>query len=167
ESFQLFLFVIAQHMELLDVVQGLLLTLQPDDVGIRNNPLCKIPQRILEGGREQQHLAVFSHDPPLDSDALVPEALSVNHHVGLVQHKHADFLEVDHFVLSAPVQECSWRSDDDLLLALTSVPSDGISHFHIRAELPHMLDDLTDLQGQLVCWGDAEALRLPGISVSD
>lgn len=118
---------------------------------------------------------------------MVPEALSGDHHVGLVQHKHADFLEVDHLVLGAPVQECSRRSDDDLLLqldaslhcsrqaedqtstmartfevrsdgALTPVPSDGVSHFHIQAELPHLLDDLTDLQSQLVRWSDAEAL---------
>uniref|UniRef100_A0A8C8DUV0 Uncharacterized protein n=1 Tax=Oryzias sinensis TaxID=183150 RepID=A0A8C8DUV0_9TELE len=139
ESLQLVLFVLARHVKLLDVVQGLLLAPQPDDVGLRNHPLCKLPQRLLEGRGEEQHLAVFAQNSPLDSDALVPEALSGDHHVGLVQHKHADFLEVDHLVLGAPVQECSRRSDDDLLLQLDA------SHFHIQAELPHLLDDLTDL----------------------
>lgn len=60
ESLQLVLFVLARHVKLLDVVQGLLLAPQPDDVGLRNHPLCKLPQRLLEGRGEEQHLAVFA-----------------------------------------------------------------------------------------------------------
>lgn len=42
---------------------------------------------------------------------------------------------------------------------LTSVAPNGVGHFHIRTKFPHLLDDLTDLQSELVRWHDAKALR--------
>lgn len=56
----------------------------------------------------------------MDPYALVPMTLCGDHHVGLVQDKHADLLGVDELVLGAPVQDGSWCSDDNLLLQLDS-----------------------------------------------
>lgn len=58
ESPELLISVTAQNVILLDGVQGLLLTLQFDNVWIRNNFLSKFPHRILESGWKQEHLAV-------------------------------------------------------------------------------------------------------------
>lgn len=56
----------------------------------------------------------------MDPDALVPMALRGDHHVGLVQHKHADLLGIDDLKFGAPVEDCARRSNDDLLLQLDS-----------------------------------------------
>lgn len=50
ESPELLISVTAQHIILLDGVQGLLLTLQFDNVWVRNNFLSKLPHRILKSG---------------------------------------------------------------------------------------------------------------------
>lgn len=57
------LFVSAEHVILLDCVQGLLLSLQSDDVGIGDDTLGKLPHGVLKGRGEKQHLAVFGHLP--------------------------------------------------------------------------------------------------------
>lgn len=59
ERCELLLLVLTDHVELLDGIQRLFLALQPDDVCIRNNRLCKLPHRVLKGCREKQHLAVL------------------------------------------------------------------------------------------------------------
>lgn len=141
ERRELVLLLLAQHVELLDRVQRLLLALQPDDVWVGNHLLRKPPHRVLKGGGEQEHLTVpgqlsaggengrrsllwdgsslFECDrflPPVDTDALVPVTLRGDHHVGLVQHKHADLLGVDDFVFGAPVQDGAWSPDDNVVL---------------------------------------------------
>lgn len=50
QSPELLISVIAQNIILLDGVQGLLLTLQFDNVWVRNNFLSKLPHRILKSG---------------------------------------------------------------------------------------------------------------------
>ena len=50
ESGELVLLLLAEHIELLDGVQSLLLALQLNDVGVGDNPLRKSPHRVLEGG---------------------------------------------------------------------------------------------------------------------
>uniref|UniRef100_H2SQ26 Uncharacterized protein n=1 Tax=Takifugu rubripes TaxID=31033 RepID=H2SQ26_TAKRU len=112
---KLLLLVLTDHVELPDVVQSLLLSLQPDDVGIGNDLLCKTPHRVLEGGGEEEHLTLLGRqNPPLDADALVPVALHGDHHIGLVQHEHGDLLGVDGLPLGAPVVDGAGRPDDDL-----------------------------------------------------
>ncbi|KAJ0064808.1 hypothetical protein NL108_015290, partial [Boleophthalmus pectinirostris] len=91
----------ADHIELFYCVQSLLLALQSNDVGFRDHALGKLPHRVLKGGGKQQHLTV---------------SLCSDHHVGLVQHKHRDLLRVDHFVFSAPVEQCAGGPDHYLLL---------------------------------------------------
>ena len=56
---KLVLVLFTDHKELLDVVQSLFLALQLDDVRIWDDTLCKLPHGVIEGSREQQHLAVF------------------------------------------------------------------------------------------------------------
>lgn len=63
ESLELFFFAVTQHVVLFDGVQCFLLSLQLDYVGIRHNALSKVPHRLFECGREQQHLAVFGQHP--------------------------------------------------------------------------------------------------------
>lgn len=55
--------VFAQHVVLLDGVQGLLLSPQADDVGIGDDTLGELPHRVLEGRREEQHLTLFGKLP--------------------------------------------------------------------------------------------------------
>uniref|UniRef100_A0A4W6FNY5 Uncharacterized protein n=1 Tax=Lates calcarifer TaxID=8187 RepID=A0A4W6FNY5_LATCA len=68
-------------------------------------------------------------------------------------------------VLGAPVEDRAWCSNDDLLLQLdsshilTPVASNGVGQFHIWTKFPHLLDDLTNLQSELIRWRDAEALK--------
>lgn len=54
---ELVLFVLTDDIELLDGVQRLLLTLQPDDVWIWNNRLGKPPHGLLKSCGEEEHLA--------------------------------------------------------------------------------------------------------------
>lgn len=63
QSQELLFFAVTQHVVLLDGVQSLLLALQFDDVGFGYDALGKAPHRLLEGGREQQHLAVLGQRP--------------------------------------------------------------------------------------------------------
>lgn len=44
---------------------------------------------------------------------------------------------------------------------LTFVAPNAICQFDIRTKLPHLFDDLTDLQSQLICWRDAKTLKEP------
>uniref|UniRef100_A0A8C9YQY7 Uncharacterized protein n=1 Tax=Sander lucioperca TaxID=283035 RepID=A0A8C9YQY7_SANLU len=118
ECCELVLLLPTEHVELLDCVQCLLLTLQPDDVGIGNHLLCKPPHRVLKGCREKEHLAVLCQNPPMDPNALVPVALRGDHHISLVEHKHRNLLGVNELVLGAPVEDCAWCSNDNLLLQL-------------------------------------------------
>lgn len=60
---KLVLCVSAEHVILLDGVEGLLLSLQSDDVGIGDDALGKLPHRVLKGCREKQHLTVFGQLP--------------------------------------------------------------------------------------------------------
>uniref|UniRef100_A0A3Q3F4K7 Uncharacterized protein n=1 Tax=Labrus bergylta TaxID=56723 RepID=A0A3Q3F4K7_9LABR len=143
ESRELVLLLPTEHIELLDGVQRLLLAFQPDDIWLRNHLLCKPPHRVLEGGREKEHLTVLcfsERNKPVDANALVPVTLCRNHHICLVQHKHCDLLWVNELVFGAPVEDRAWCSNDNLLLQLDA-----------SIKLPHLLNDLTDLQSELVC----------------
>uniref|UniRef100_A0A3Q3LAU5 Uncharacterized protein n=1 Tax=Mastacembelus armatus TaxID=205130 RepID=A0A3Q3LAU5_9TELE len=151
--------------ELLDCVQRLLFTLQPYDIGFRNHLLCKSPHRLLKGCREKEHLTVLC--VPLDANALVSMTLCSDHHISLIQYKHCNFLGVNEFVLGAPVKDCTWCSNDNLLLnsnygqVLTSVASNAICQFHIWTKFPHLLNYLTNLQSQLICRRNAQTLKEP------
>uniref|UniRef100_A0A3Q0S9N5 Uncharacterized protein n=1 Tax=Amphilophus citrinellus TaxID=61819 RepID=A0A3Q0S9N5_AMPCI len=105
------------HIELFDGVQRLFLTLQPDDIWVGDHLLCKPPHRVLKGCREKQHLTVLRQ---LSASALVPVTLCGNHHISLIQHKHSNLLGVNDLVLGAPVEDCAWCTDDNLLLQLDS-----------------------------------------------
>lgn len=61
---------------------------------------------------------IYSTNPPMDTYALVPMTLCGDHHISLIQHKHANLLGVDVPVLGAPVKDCAWCSNDNLLLQL-------------------------------------------------
>lgn len=99
----------------------------------------------------------------MDTNALVPMTLCANHHISLIQHKHCNLLGVNGLELGAPVEDCAWCSNDNLLLhldtSLHSVASNGIGQFHIWTKFPHLLNYLTDLQSEFVCGCDAQALR--------
>uniref|UniRef100_A0A670ZIE9 Uncharacterized protein n=1 Tax=Pseudonaja textilis TaxID=8673 RepID=A0A670ZIE9_PSETE len=112
EGLELLLPAAAEDVILLDGVQRLLLPLQLDDVGVGNHLLGKLPHRVLEGGREEQHLPL--RPSPLDADALVLVPLGGNHDVGLVQNKHPDLFRVNELELRTPIQDGARRADDDL-----------------------------------------------------
>uniref|UniRef100_A0A3B4A9Y3 Uncharacterized protein n=1 Tax=Periophthalmus magnuspinnatus TaxID=409849 RepID=A0A3B4A9Y3_9GOBI len=153
ESFKLLLFRVTQDIILFDGVQRLLLSLQFDDVRLRDDPLSKVPHRLLECGREQD-CKCFS---PLDSYALVLMALCGDHDVGLVQHKNAYFLWLDEFELGTPVEH---RPRDGLKThILTLVSSDGVDELYLWIEFAHLLDDLPRLQSQLIRGRHTQALK--------
>uniref|UniRef100_A0A8C2WPX3 Uncharacterized protein n=1 Tax=Cyclopterus lumpus TaxID=8103 RepID=A0A8C2WPX3_CYCLU len=168
ERCKLVLLLITDHIELFDGVQCLLFALQLDDIGIRNHLLSKPPHRLLKGCGEKEHLTVLCQNPPMDPYALVPMTLCGDHHISLVKHKHSNLVGVNKLVLRAPVEHCAWSSNDNLFLwnynygqILTSVSSNAVGQFDIRAKCPHLLDYLTNLQSELVCWRDAKALKEP------
>uniref|UniRef100_A0A3P8WL00 Uncharacterized protein n=1 Tax=Cynoglossus semilaevis TaxID=244447 RepID=A0A3P8WL00_CYNSE len=121
EGFKLVFLLLADHVELLDCVQCLLFSLQLDDIGVRNHLLCKLPHRILKGRREKQHLAVLGQLPPLDSNALVTMTLRGDHHISLIQDKQSDVFGVNILELGAPIENCAWCSDDNLLIYMLTV----------------------------------------------
>uniref|UniRef100_A0A803VJI8 Uncharacterized protein n=1 Tax=Ficedula albicollis TaxID=59894 RepID=A0A803VJI8_FICAL len=156
ESPELLISVTAQHIILLDGVQGLLLTLQFDDVWVRNNFLSKLPHRILESGGKQDPVPVAAPSP-LNADTLVLVALGGNHHICLIQHKHLDLLGIDELQFGAPVQHGARCADDDLLRDL--LPSlhcrdrrKGCSRFQLWVEVSHLFNHFSCLKCQLVCW---------------
>uniref|UniRef100_A0A3B4XYD6 Uncharacterized protein n=1 Tax=Seriola lalandi dorsalis TaxID=1841481 RepID=A0A3B4XYD6_SERLL len=118
ECCELVFLLLAENIELLDGVQCLLFALQPDDVRVGNHLLCKPPHRVLKGCREKEHLTVLRQSSPVDTNALVPMTLRGDHHISLVQHKHSDLLGVDELVLGAPVEDCAWCPNDNLVLQL-------------------------------------------------
>uniref|UniRef100_A0A8C9CIM3 Uncharacterized protein n=1 Tax=Phocoena sinus TaxID=42100 RepID=A0A8C9CIM3_PHOSS len=120
QSLELLISAIAQDIILLDGVQRLLLALQFDDVWFWDHFLGKFPDRVFEGGREKQHLAVPGKHPflPLDADALILVALSSYHHVSLIQNKHLDLLGVNELELGAPVQNGPRGANDNVLTDL-------------------------------------------------
>lgn len=54
----------------------------------------------------------------MDANTLVPMSLCGDHHISLIQHKHSNLLGVNELVLGAPVEDCAWCSNDNLLLQL-------------------------------------------------
>uniref|UniRef100_A0A8C0J5Z0 Uncharacterized protein n=1 Tax=Chelonoidis abingdonii TaxID=106734 RepID=A0A8C0J5Z0_CHEAB len=134
ESLELLISIITQNIVLLNGVQRLLLSLQFDDVGVRNNFLGKFPHRIFKGGRKQEHLGCSL---PLNADALILMALGCYHHVSLIQDKHFNLLGVYEFQFGAPVQDSARSANYNLLrdlltslhlfpLILTFIASDSI-----------------------------------------
>uniref|UniRef100_A0A3B4CZW6 Uncharacterized protein n=1 Tax=Pygocentrus nattereri TaxID=42514 RepID=A0A3B4CZW6_PYGNA len=149
ECRKLVLFIIAEHIILLNGVQGLLLPLQFDDVGIWNDPLSELPHRVLKG-RKLLHMPCS----PLNADALVLMALCGYHNVSLVQHEHSNLL--GH----------SARSTNNYLLLdlaasklLTFIATNSICQFHFRVEPPHLLHHFACLQGELIGWRNAQTLE--------
>uniref|UniRef100_A0A8C5TZL6 Uncharacterized protein n=1 Tax=Malurus cyaneus samueli TaxID=2593467 RepID=A0A8C5TZL6_9PASS len=137
ESPELLISVIAQHVILLDGVQGLLLTLQLDNVW--------------------EHLASV----PLNADALVLVALRGDHHICLIQHKHLDLLGIYELQFGTPVQHgapfphsCLW-----CFPLLTFVASNSVREFQLRVKVSHLFNHFSCLKCQLVCWGKAQTLE--------
>uniref|UniRef100_A0A667ZKB7 Uncharacterized protein n=1 Tax=Myripristis murdjan TaxID=586833 RepID=A0A667ZKB7_9TELE len=151
ECCELVLLVVARRIELLDGVHCLLLTLQLDDIWVRNNPLCKLPHRVLKSCREKKHLAVLC--PPLDANALVLMTLCGYHDISLIQHKHSDLLWVDKLQLCAPKKH---RCTLSYYInyghpVLTFIAANGICQFHFRIKFSHLLNYLSNLHSKLVC----------------
>uniref|UniRef100_A0A3Q1GPC7 Uncharacterized protein n=1 Tax=Acanthochromis polyacanthus TaxID=80966 RepID=A0A3Q1GPC7_9TELE len=150
ERRELCLLVLTGHIELFNVVQRLLFPLQLDDIGVRNHSLRKPPHRVLKGCREKEHLTVLCQ---LSASALVLMTLRGNHHISLVQHKHSNLLGVNVLVLGAPVKYYNCGH------LLTSVPTNGVLHFHIWTKLPHLLNYFANLQCKLVRRRDTKTLK--------
>uniref|UniRef100_A0A8C8EBC9 Uncharacterized protein n=1 Tax=Otus sunia TaxID=257818 RepID=A0A8C8EBC9_9STRI len=172
ESLELLISVIAQNVILLNSVQRLLLSLQFDNVWVRNNFLSKLPHRILKSGRKQKHLAVPGEhsSSPLNADALVLMALGGYHHVSLIQDEHFDFLGIYELQFGAPVQHSARGADYNLLFphltallfhftVLTFIASDSIRKFQLRIKLSHLFNHFSSLKCQLVRWGKAQTLE--------
>uniref|UniRef100_A0A8C5HRX8 Uncharacterized protein n=1 Tax=Gouania willdenowi TaxID=441366 RepID=A0A8C5HRX8_GOUWI len=129
QSLELLLLAVTQYIVLLDGVQGLLLPLQLDDVGFGHN---------------------FCFHKPLNANTLVLVTLCGNHDVSFIQDKHLDLLGVYEPKFTAPVQHSTRCANDDLLLHLTFISSDGVNQFNLRIVFSHLLDHLTSLKSQLI-----------------
>uniref|UniRef100_A0A3B3ZTA6 Uncharacterized protein n=1 Tax=Periophthalmus magnuspinnatus TaxID=409849 RepID=A0A3B3ZTA6_9GOBI len=142
---ELVLLLGANHIELFDCIQRLLLALQSDDVGFRDHALCK---------------------PPYRAYALVLVALCGDHHVSLVQHKHRNLHWVDHSVFGAPIEQHSIRKVAKYIFLDASFQLNMIINFDLRIKLPHLLNHLTDLKSQLICGSEAQALKATTVSTN-
>uniref|UniRef100_A0A673JWE2 Uncharacterized protein n=1 Tax=Sinocyclocheilus rhinocerous TaxID=307959 RepID=A0A673JWE2_9TELE len=125
---------VAQSLEFLLLAVSFLLTLQFNDVGVGNDPLCEVPHGVFKCGREQQHLR---NPVPLDTNALVLMALCGDHDISFIQDEHLDLPGVDEFKLLAPIQNSARK--------LTFVSSDGIHQLDFRVKFAHLFDDLARL----------------------
>uniref|UniRef100_A0A8C4JVB8 Uncharacterized protein n=1 Tax=Dromaius novaehollandiae TaxID=8790 RepID=A0A8C4JVB8_DRONO len=152
ESLELFVSVIAQNVVLLNSVQCFLLSLQFDNVWIRNNFLSKLPHRILKSGN------LHRKSSPLNADALILMALGRYHHISLIQDKHFDFLGIYEFQFGTPVQHsarfCRWY-----FTLLTFIASDSVREFQLWIKLPHLFNHFSCLKRQLIRWGKAQTLK--------
>lgn len=54
----------------------------------------------------------------VDSNALVLMTLCCNHHVGFIQHEHANLLYVKYTELAAPIKHLPGRTNDDVVIQL-------------------------------------------------
>uniref|UniRef100_A0A8B9DPY8 Uncharacterized protein n=1 Tax=Anser cygnoides TaxID=8845 RepID=A0A8B9DPY8_ANSCY len=91
---------------------------------------------------------------PRAEEGLV-KALMVDHYVRFIQHKQADSLHIHHSPFETPVQHRPRSPDDNLLLQHGAC----VRNPDVGTKLPHLLDHMSNLQGQLVGWSQAEALR--------
>uniref|UniRef100_A0A8C5CX34 Uncharacterized protein n=1 Tax=Gadus morhua TaxID=8049 RepID=A0A8C5CX34_GADMO len=114
KSGELVLLLLADHIELLDGVQSLLLALQLNDVGQQHLTVLWFLAPC------QEMLVLLYWGLPLNPDALVLMSLGGDHDVRLVQNKHADLLWVKELQLEAPVKDGARRSDHDVLLDVLS-----------------------------------------------
>uniref|UniRef100_A0A8C3JYW9 Uncharacterized protein n=1 Tax=Calidris pygmaea TaxID=425635 RepID=A0A8C3JYW9_9CHAR len=157
ESLELLISVIAQNVILLNSVQRLLLSLQFDYVWVRNNFLKSTPavptvQNSYNGKKQKSPRATYGESLPLNADALVLMALGCYHHIGLIQDEHFDFLGIYEFEFGTPVQHSRFT-------LLTFIASDSVGKFQLRIKLSHLLNHLSCLKCQLVCWGKAQTLE--------
>uniref|UniRef100_A0A8C6ZMS7 Uncharacterized protein n=1 Tax=Nothoprocta perdicaria TaxID=30464 RepID=A0A8C6ZMS7_NOTPE len=142
ESLELFISVIAQNVVLFNSVQCFLLSLQFDNVWIRNNFLISGEHSSL----------------PLNADALILMTLGCNHYISLIQDKHFDFLGIYEFQFGTPVQHGARFSQWHFTL-LTFIASDSIGKFQLRIKLSHLLNHFSCLKCQLIRWGKAQTLK--------
>lgn len=203
QRFKFVLLVLTDNVELLDVVQRLLFTSQPNDIWIGNNLLCKLPHRVLKGGGEKEHLAVLhqlsvrerrgrggddsDHDQKEKNNrthlwirmlwsrwpcvAIITSASSSTNMLIFLGSMILSLVHQSRTVPGVPMTICSCnltprssehdRQTQNAVLSkinsnydhiLTSSTTNCIHQFDIRTILPHVLDDLTDLQSELVCW---------------
>lgn len=160
--------VLTLHEILFNVVQDLFFFLQADRDRRWNNELGKVHYFLLVSCAEQHHLAPLA-EILVQSDALVLVTLLCDHDVGFVEYEDLDFRQVEGAELERPVEDLSRRSDDDVIDQLSAAfnffSSDSIADADIRAELCHSSGDLTSLDGELVCWAQAQHLRIFLVSI--
>uniref|UniRef100_A0A8C6ZQV3 Uncharacterized protein n=1 Tax=Nothoprocta perdicaria TaxID=30464 RepID=A0A8C6ZQV3_NOTPE len=124
ESLELFISVIAQNVVLFNSVQCFLLSLQFDNVWIRNNFLISGEHSSL----------------PLNADALILMTLGCNHYISLIQDKHFDFLGIYEFQFGTPVQHGARCANYNLLRDLqTPLHSEFIASNYFSSKLPSQL----------------------------
>uniref|UniRef100_A0A8C8S8X0 Uncharacterized protein n=1 Tax=Pelusios castaneus TaxID=367368 RepID=A0A8C8S8X0_9SAUR len=155
ESLELLVSIITQNVVLFNGVQCLLLSLQFDDVGVRNNFLGKFPYRIFKGAQVE----ACGWSLPLNADALILMALGCYHHVSLIQDKHLHLLGVYKFQFGTPVQDSARSANYNLLRDLLTSLHYHICKFKLRMKLSHLLNYFSCLKRQLICWGKAQTLE--------
>uniref|UniRef100_A0A673JSQ0 Uncharacterized protein n=1 Tax=Sinocyclocheilus rhinocerous TaxID=307959 RepID=A0A673JSQ0_9TELE len=116
---------VAQSLEFLLLAVSFLLTLQFNDVGVGNDPLCEVPHGVFKCGREQQHLR---NPVPLDTNALVLMALCGDHDISFIQDEHLDLPGVDEFKLLAPIQNSARSANHDLFLSFAFTTKHSVTH---------------------------------------
>uniref|UniRef100_A0A2K6U3T4 Uncharacterized protein n=1 Tax=Saimiri boliviensis boliviensis TaxID=39432 RepID=A0A2K6U3T4_SAIBB len=164
QGLELLVSAAAQDIVLFDGVQGLFLTLQFDNVWVWDHFLGKLPHRVFKGGGEKQHLAHPARECPgislpLDADALILVALSGYHDISLIQNKHLDFLGINELELGAPVQHGPRGANDNLLTdLLASFHCGNPGKLQLWVKFAHLLNHVSCLKRQLVCWGEAQTL---------
>uniref|UniRef100_A0A803Y109 Uncharacterized protein n=1 Tax=Meleagris gallopavo TaxID=9103 RepID=A0A803Y109_MELGA len=151
ESTELLISAIAQNVILLNSVQRLLLSLQLDNVWVRNNFLSKFPHRILKSGTNHGKIKGIHRCPRTPTKLIL-----------VTSNSYSVQMFKNHYV---PVLYCTQGKSFSFAVCwwcfslLTFIASDSICKLQLRVKLPHLFNHFSCLKCQLVCRGKAQALE--------
>lgn len=157
----LLLIITAVHVQLLDTLDGQLLLVKGDFIGVRGK-LGGISVNVEgERGGKQNNLDI-PREHSLDTNALIAKALLVEHVVGLVQDQHLELggvedASLDHFMDGA--RSSNHDSSCHPLGTSRSICRDRSSNAKAFKELSHHVDDTDDLTCELTGRSENQGLR--------
>lgn len=157
----LLLVIAAVHVQLLNTLDGQLLLVKGDLIGVRGK-LGGISVNVeRERGREQDNLDI-PRQRCLDTDTLIAKTLLVEHVVGLVQDQHLELGRVedaslDHFMHGT--RGSNHNSSCHPLRASGGICRDRSSNAKAFKELSHHVDDTDDLTCEFTGRSQDQGLR--------
>lgn len=154
------LLAVAVHVKLLDSVDGQLIVLEGDLVGVRSKGLSIAVDVGGESSGEENDLDGL-REHGFDTDALVTETLQVQHIVGLVQNKDLQLGRVQdtllyHLLYSA--RSADHNRAHQARRTVRSAHRDSSTNDQIFEELTHNRNNTDNLAGELTSWSQNHGL---------